>query len=376
MTDLGATNPNPPRPRGLSDVLDASASKAALDEPVNLSGRAVEVEIHRLGGGRSNVQCTVRNVSASGISLVHNGFVNAGSGVEIRCTRAGRSDLVLSGTVVHCRHLEGVAHVLGIALNALVAPTEREPQPAPSPSMVGGNDDSVGRQLRGDILHMTSSHAEAKLMRHHLRDTHVQITTVDSEGSLLDRLRQSVYDALFIEIDSLSVEPIALIRRVRERNYPGRIVVLTADSLLGARRLRAAGVDDLVRKPFAVGTLHALLLEALERVGLSLAGGEIPSLLAADPAAGPILEAFTHETRRAVLALDHAVMSGDFEAARIICVQLKGAGASFGYPVISDRATDALQQLDATGSATQAIRQLRQLSLVCSRIIAPSSSAA
>ncbi|MGN6370315.1 MAG: Hpt domain-containing protein [Phycisphaerae bacterium] len=71
------------------------------------------------------------------------------------------------------------------------------------------------------------------------------------------------------------------------------------------------------------------------------------SLFAHDPLMQPLISDYINRLPAQVAALRHALAANDPESLRKLCHQLKGSGASFGFPPISAFAAAALEKLHA-----------------------------
>lgn len=88
--------------------------------------------------------------------------------------------------------------------------------------------------------------------------------------------------------------------------------------------------------------------EASSRAG---AVGPLRSAYADDPEMAELVELFVSELPERLAALEAAWTSGDSQTLRRMAHQLKGAGAGYGFPVVSDAAGEVETAILARGSA-------------------------
>lgn len=356
----------------LLDRLDSPAGGAANDDRRNAPrGRRrlcdVQVEIEQPGGEIIRSLCCTRNICARGISLILGSHVHHGSTVTLALNRPDGKRDTIRGTVIHCRVIEGRIHEIGVELERIIDASlyvyDNE-----ALAELRADQEASGVDLRGCLLLVSTSYIERQLVRYQLVGTNIELFCADSRDQALSDLRSGVYDAILIDLDSMPDDPVQIIKTVRSIRYPGRIVATTADDSVAVAACRQAGADDLLRKPVSAGALQAVLLEALERAGCVIRAGEIFSALHDESDVAPMLAGYVAEVRLITQRLESAMQANDLHACRRCCLWLKGSGDPFGFPVITDRAAQALSDMDATGSLEKSVRLLRQLVLACRRL--------
>jgi DNA-binding response OmpR family regulator len=356
----------------LLDRMDSTIRGTGADDRRNAPrGRRrlcdVQVEIEQPGGGIVRSLCCTRNICARGVSLILGSHVHHGSTVTLALSRPdGRRDTI-RGTVIHCRHAEGSIHEIGVELDRIIDATLYVYDDDALAELQAGDEDA-DIDMRGCLLHVSTSYIERQLVRFHLAGTNIELFCADSRERALEDLRSGVYDAILLDLDSMPDDPVQLIKLVRSTRFPGRLVANTADDRIAAVTCRQAGVDDLLRKPVAPGALQAVMLEALERAGCVIRAPEIYSMLPSDSYVSPMLAGYIAEVRLITQRLEQAMQADDLLSCRRCCLWLKGSGAPFGFPIITDRAVESLAVLDAANSVDRSVRPLRQLVLACGRL--------
>ena len=102
---------------------------------------------------------------------------------------------------------------------------------------------------------------------------------------------------------------------------------------------------------------------------LCIAGGQpIYSTFGVDPDLGDLVEMFVEEMSHRVNTLIDLLESSDWEGTATLAHQLKGAGGSYGFAAITDRAL-VLETAAREGSSADAIRTAADALVdVCRRI--------
>lgn len=72
------------------------------------------------GGGTTPMIVTSRNLSTSGIGILSEGFLHRGSKCVVALTALDGQSRSVPGTVVHCRHIRGRVHEVGIQFDAAI----------------------------------------------------------------------------------------------------------------------------------------------------------------------------------------------------------------------------------------------------------------
>lgn len=72
------------------------------------------------GGGTTPMIVTSRNLSTSGVGILSEGFLHRGSKCVVALITLSGQNASVPGTVVHCRHIRGRVHEVGIQFDAAI----------------------------------------------------------------------------------------------------------------------------------------------------------------------------------------------------------------------------------------------------------------
>ena len=324
--------------------------------------RDVIVRVEHLGGGTSDLLVSSRNLSSGGIGFLHGAFMHMGSKCLVVLV-AKNSDVVqLRGAVVMCRHVEGLVHEIGVQFDRRIQP-ER---------FISGLDEDHEAQhsmevpkLRGRLLYVEDTKAEAALLEHFVKSTGLMFVNVKSPGAALDAVKKSPFDYVFTDLDVDGEDGVELITKLRSARFAGQIVVVTADN--STKRLKAAtaaGADEHLLMPYAPDELYVLLKRLQDRVS-GLEGGLLYSARANDPSMAELVKEFMSDAGKAAEKIQKALDEQQLDAIRSVCIQLKGSAPAYGYEPLGALAAKTIELLDDNQSIEATTGQLRRLVIMC-----------
>jgi len=330
----------------------------------------IAVLVQHPAGGTGRYLVCARNISAGGLSAIHGGYIHPGSECKIVLPRREGSPFAVSGVIVHCRHIEGSYHEIGIRFTQEVDPAALVPQMIPDGGE-NGDPDSDMPALEGRVLVVDQSPADRKLMTHNLSGTALILKMVSSSGAAIDAVRKHDYDLILCDLH-LENDAVRMIQQIRENDYKGPIIVVTAES--SASRLteaRAAGANEIIGKPHSAAYLASLLAEWLDVPGVDR---PIYSNLEETAGMAELVADFVDDVHKKRLFVEKVIESADMAAAREVCVELVGSGTGFGFASVTEAARDALTAIDTAQNKQDAKSSLKRLVFICERVRCGSSA--
>jgi CheY-like chemotaxis protein len=318
---------------------------------------------HPAGGTGRYVVCA-RNISAGGLSFIHGGYLHPGSECRIVLPRRDGSPLPVTGVIVHCRHVEGCFHEIGIQFSQELDPGSLLPQ-ADADQLEADGQTRELPALEGQMLVVDQSDSDRKLMTHQLAVTGLAITMVDTTGAALDALRRREFQIMLCDLN-LRGDAIRMIKQIRKTEYQGPIIVVTAESVPARlAEARAAGANEVLGKPYNPLYLASLLAEWLE---VPPVDRPVYSDLEEKPGMPELILEFIEQTQRAAHQLEKTLDAGETGGVREICLALAGSGTGHGFPVLTIAARDAMTALDTSQSRKDVEAPLRRLIAICQQL--------
>lgn len=349
-----------------------SASRRAAMQGVRFDRGSVDFYVEHPGGSAACKSAYVYRMNTRVLAVLHRGYVHPGTRCEIELPTLGGDSQVIRACVVQCRHLTGLIHdtIVEFAeradlrqfvkwtpdLAALIAETEKP------------------RKLHGRVLHIESSASERSLFAARLRSTQLQITAVASSAEAYDETKRTGNWQLIVSELRVGQTPVSEVAgKLRTLGEHAPLLVLTSER--GPRRqgivdqAEASGVLD---KPYSAESLLALLSSLLPALlpsaQVRCASGRVCSSLSSDDEVRSLVHGYIDECTSHVAELERSVVHDDVPAVRAICLWLVGSARAFGFDVIADHAGQALTEIDAAGSTSEAVRSLSALGAMLRRM--------
>ena len=329
----------------------------------------IAVLVQHPAGGTGRFLVCARNISAGGLSAIHGGYLHPGSDCKIVLPGRDGSPFAVNGVIVHCRHIEGSYHEIGIRFTQEVDPATLLPELIPDGEDTGDLTHELP-DLEGRVLVVDQSVADRRLMTHHLSATSLILKMVDSSGAAIDAVRRHKYDLILCDLH-LDTDCVRMIEQIRKSGYKGPIIVVTAEcSPARLSQARAAGANEIIGKPHSAGYLASVLAEWLDVPGVDR---PIYSNLEETSGMAELIADFVDELQKKTHQLQKAIAKTDMAAARELCVELIGSGTGFGFASVTEAARDALTAIDTVQKKEDAEGSLNRLVGICQRIRCGSS---
>jgi signal transduction histidine kinase/ligand-binding sensor domain-containing protein/CheY-like chemotaxis protein/HPt (histidine-containing phosphotransfer) domain-containing protein len=221
--------------------------------------------------------------------------------------------------------------------------------------------------LRGHILLVEDDPVNAAVAEGYLAELGCTSAWVTSAEAAIARSRTEHFDLVFMDLNMSDMDGFAATGRIREREGGSPrvpIVALTAhDARTYRERVVAAGMDDILSKPYSLDDCRAMLLRWIRRPEAddlaSVDTGAVRSLGRLGTG-GPealynrLIGLFESSSQPVMAQLDAAIASRDFSQAADLCHRLKSSSANVGATAFA-AALRELEQHCRQGEATQAL---------------------
>lgn len=331
----------------------------------SMTGRSASATFVHPGG--TTVRCVVspRTLSAGGIGMLHGGFVYPGTQVTVHLRALTKETRDIAGKVVSCRHIGKHIHEVGVQFIHQIEPRDF--------LSLTENDDSFllehvdPNSLQGRVMVIEASRLDQRVIAHLLKGTRLEVEFFEDPAAATSAAQ--TFDLIMVNQDMSPTPGIDVVTMLREAQVVAPALLFASDDGKELQqRARDAGVSAIVRKPLNAHALHRAAAEFLVlRGALSLGAGAIASTLRGNEDMRDLIECFVREADRLADEVDDAVRAGDTDKVRAVCVQLRGAGSSHGFAVVSEAAGAALTALNAAQTLNRCANEVRRLVEVCRR---------
>jgi CheY-like chemotaxis protein len=301
-----------------------------------------------------------RNISRGGMSVLHCGYVHAGSRCSVAVSRPAGPPLVLAGTIARCSFRGSRVHEVGVKFDT---PIDVRNVVTPDPCSDCFCLERVKPEsLSGTVVYAEDSALDHKIVAHFLRDTGLVLRTAHSAEEAIGLITPDC-GLVLAEYNLPDYNGAEFLTMLRQRGVSTPVIVVAGDTSTVTRRL-LAGVqaDAFLAKPFS----QQLLLRAIaEFLVLRPGEGMLVSTLAADDPGQPLAEAFVTSLRAHGARLREAIGRGDAGACRQVCLKLAGTGPAVGFARLGRAAGEAAQALEKDTDFEHSAHLLRTLVAIC-----------
>lgn len=312
----------------------------------------VNVKFTHPGGSETSLRLAGRNLSRGGVSLLHNGYIHAGTRCVVELPRASAGVLSADGEVVRCQHRRGVLHEIGVKLRKPVNLRQFIASDESRELYAIESVDPV--KLKGAVLVIEDGELDTRIFRHYTRETSLACELVSNSADAVAKLAAR-HDLYLINWDLPGFKGGEFIARLRAEQIQAPVIILTADpvSLMDEGVLETRSIG-LLKKPFQQDELLRAIAERL-----------LVTDAAPPRGAEPALEIAPNQLMEIASRLETAFQGGDLAATKQIALQLSGTAVTFGIKQVELVAGWAAELLAKAQNAEQAESAVRQLVAAC-----------
>lgn len=103
-----------------------------------------------------------------------------------------------------------------------------------------------------------------KILREELTSVGYEVEVMNESSEALNRLQNEFYDLILLDLKMPQVDGFEILKELRAKNYPGKIIVMTAyadvENAVLAKKL---GADDFLSKPYDLDELLITIQKVL-----------------------------------------------------------------------------------------------------------------
>lgn len=329
------------------DTLDSSAAqftnrRAAPRFPYRIKGLSVSMQQPGSSGPVVFLVPT-RDISATGLSFLHGGFVHVGTRCTVQLITMHGTWNEVPAVVVRCQYVEGGVHEVAVRFDREIDPSAYSPAAIRAKVLVVDDDEVMVRLCS---LYLQQLNAFANVAR-------------NGEEAIKAALADS-YDLVLMDLEMPVKSGAEAVAELRAQGYSRPIAAVTGlTSDEDRARCLSSGFDHFIPKPFQRGDL-AKLLESLREE-------PIFSTLEADPAMSELINSFIVGLGEATRAMEAALVKKDVKALVPAVRSLKGQAGGYGFEPLSELAAAVEATLLRENSTENVGRDVLRLVKMCNQ---------
>jgi signal transduction histidine kinase/CheY-like chemotaxis protein len=197
--------------------------------------------------------------------------------------------------------------------------------------------------VAGSVLLAEDTADNQRLISMYLRRAGASVDVVENGQQALQKALQQEYDLILMDMQMPIMGGVEAIEKLRVAGYKNPIVTLTANALKQDReRCAKAGADDYLTKPLDLEPFYGILKTYLshpESVKVVTTSAYVTEDLVDDPEYQELVNKFLEDLPEKLQDINKAYQNHDWPNMKSLIHKLKGTGASFGFPVITELAT-------------------------------------
>lgn len=239
-------------------------------------------------------------------------------------------------------------------------------------------DDTGGKPLDGLRLLLAEDGPDnQRLISYILKQAGADVLVAGNGQIAIDKVHDAciggdLFDVILMDMQMPILDGYEATRQLRQKDYTGPIIALTAHAMAEDRqKCLAAGCDDFATKPIDRSKLIAMLKTCISsgKPVLPSQANKSDTLVSelVDDDMQELVEMFVGELPDRIDAIEKAIEEQDRASLGQLAHQLKGAAGGYGFPTISD-AAELLESSAKAGKELETLRlQTLQLRELCSR---------
>ncbi|MEO1535424.1 MAG: response regulator [Planctomycetota bacterium] len=313
-------------------------------------------------GSRREFKVAARNLSNSGLSLIHNAYVHPMTQCEIRVPISNGEEnetQTVKGTIRRCTHIQGVVHEIGVEFDEPV--DARQFLSLDSMEAYYSLETIDLEKMEGTVLHVEDSAVDRRLFTHYLADTRVIVKSAETVEEAKQKVREN-FDLVVVDLQLPDGNGIDFVAWMRDNGILTPTIAVTADgSHETQRKLAASEINGCLTKPVDPGTLQRAITEYL-RVADDRTSSD------GDGALRDLAGAFIAELGGIIEDLRTCLKEDDAMTAYSIVLRMKGTAPALGFTQLANVCNRAASALAASMSCEESQRQLDALLDACDRL--------
>ncbi len=310
---------------------------------------------------RTDYVVAPRNLSATGFSALHGGFLHPGTRCVLGLRRLDGAVGTMRCRIVRCRLVRANLHELGVQFDEAINPARY----IKFAERVFHRERIDLDDLQGTLLVVAPTVLEQRMIASHVHGSRIDLIYARSTDDAASMLGETVR-AILIDHAVDRWEGIEAVERLRSLAFGVPMIFQTSseDRSVYAAAMDA-GADEVLEKPYTTELIHQTLAEFMSVDGMRSSSTSVHFIVSSAGENGVslgLLESFVEELPRLLDGFD----AGDLEMLERDARDLAGTAASLGFAPLSDAALGVAVCVQTEAERVgEAIDRLRSISMRC-----------
>lgn len=331
----------------------------------NFRQARLPMQVSQAGGHIATFPVACRNISRTGMSVLHSAYIHTGTRCTLVLPGARGETHTVTGAVVRCQHRRGMIHEIGVLFDHPV--NLREVLALDCIGDWFSLERVDPAELTGKVLYVEDCAVDRQLVRHHLKDTTLSVTTAEDPVAGLAKAATG-FDIILCAFHMPVMDGPAFIEQIRARGIATPVLVLAHDADEPTRRklARLANIA-LLTKPVPRELLLRAIAEFLIVSPSRHSGADEREMVLSGEPMRELVADFLRDLPRLGENLTEVRGSDDAEACRQVCMKIRGSARSLGLSDLAHIADLATAKLATGASVADAAADLDRLLAACSQ---------
>jgi len=320
------------------------------------------------GGSTDKCHALLLDISISGVGIALRGFLHKGTTISITLQTNDGEEHIASGIVRWCDYFEKQVHMVGVSLFDHIDPRNFAAE-AEWISLSINNDDTTWMTDRTALV-IEEDPIELNATRMLLLNANIELTKAETIGAAIDLIKDAPFDIVVLSdsaYDKLTIQQ--SIEQLKTQGYTGPILVFSNYAKTRKDTLINAGAIAVIQRPTE---LPAFLVELSDIFTNDSNPAEstapIFSTLSNEHCSDAFFDEYINLVSESIPRLELSIKNDDPAPAIKTCRSLYSTGSSFGFPLLSSTAHQAVNSLNASCSPKESAIYIRKLIHIIRRL--------
>lgn len=316
------------------------------------------IEMETSDRTRREITVATRNISRSGLSVLHSSYAYPGTVVHATLNRINGKPHTISGKIVRCEHLGGVVHEVGINFDSQIIVQEFiRPDII---DCVRTHERIDPAELKGKVLFVGTDKLIIPLAREYLQQTSIQFGFVESAKDAFEK-KIDEQDIICVCLDAGDMTGPEFTRALRTKGFQKPVLLAgTCSDESTKNQIRLSTADGLITTPlteqdflrafaeFFFTMWDPQILHAIRMYNCVQTSGTLKSELA-----------------KLGIVLDQHIRTQDAVQIFATCNKIKSIAPMLGLNSLRDKATEIGEIIANTGDTAPHHEALIQIKAMC-----------